>query len=370
MHLQNQLGETIQGEDLLLAIQDSDPVPTIAVKAVRPGEHGGARRLLQRVGPQWVSNYRSVDYDPQGDPRWFMELVGTDAAKFFGFEMLAEDQLIIPDADEFMAALKKINKELEAMGEAPIAVNYYSTPESKTTRVADYVQKWGFENALPWADSGNHMLHDASFHTGVIFVPPSLVAMKAFMARYLNDFIHFLNQRYQHDAKKLKGLRYITYLWLMDESLSIDTATGALGPGIISSLRGNDEREAQIMLFRPLLFLALEGLAPMDYLAYKIKALDPSSSDYRRLYERFVKIEKLDPALEALPIQDLLQAKLDFDSSQPEYAKTSVLESKDDENADERNIRMAALFDKICQDIGRRRLKIREAALRLAKSQP
>jgi hypothetical protein len=213
-------------------------MPSVEVRDRRKGRFGGNRLVLHRINAKWVSMYTTVTYDYQGDPRWFIETLGIEAARYFGFEMINDEEMVIPDSAEFQGALDNINRHLRI----PIPVTFYTPPNNENTKVADYVRRFANEGSIPIAPSGNHLIHDLSFHTGAIFLPPNFVAMKRMTVQLLEKFALDQEAKYASQADKLKAARYYAFLLRMRETISIDLATGILTPTLVSTLRQIEHR--------------------------------------------------------------------------------------------------------------------------------
>jgi len=360
--LQAKLESSVESDNFLSVMHEEPAAPSVEVIAHRPGEHGGRRLVLQKTGAGWASNYRSAQYDPQGDPRWFIEVIGNEAARFFGFEILNDDQITVPDGPEFTGALKKINNQLRAMGKEPIEISFYLTkPSGQSTRVSEYIERFGREAGLPLAPAGNHLVHDLSFHTGAIFFPAKLVRLKAFTSRYMQGFVEHLKAKYAMDPLRLGGVKYFAYLWRMSETVSIDTATGLVNPGIIARLRDPKDEAAMQMLFAPLVLISNDGQSPISHMVRKIKALQPSRDDYIQDYHAFADVEKLTNALEVLDTATLVNDLTEY-NSKPEaldgYRQWSSVYIPQNEK----------VYESLCRGIGQRRLLIRQAALLLSRA--
>lgn len=166
----------------------SDHSPTVQVGTAQLGRHGGRLITLQRTGKQWGSNHTTVGYDVQGDPRWFVEAAGCGTADFFGFKLLSPNLISVPDRREFAGAVEKVNDRLAAAGEEPIGVTFYDSPERGGFKFKDYIDAFVARFALPVASGGNHFVHDISFHSGAIFIPPEAVRAGADRMRYMEGF--------------------------------------------------------------------------------------------------------------------------------------------------------------------------------------
>ncbi len=331
--------------------------PTIKIESVVAGEHGGQRLVLRRTAARWLSDYRSVRFDPQGDPRWFIETMGPEAAEFFGFKVMGDDRVIVPDGNEFNGAIKKINAQLVKMGKEPIEISFYITAGVDNTNVADYIRAYGNSHALPIAASGNHLMHDLSFHSGAIFFPGHLVRLSGYFSRFLDGYLQFVQRKYQTDPMKAAAIRHISFLMRMNHTVTIDTSTGTINPGIVASLRKPGEKESLEILFTPTVLISGEGNTARLYFEEKIKSLAPTEMSYVHEYAGLSQSNKTITALTSLNVDQLLVDLAEFVSQrnvpgQEMFENVYIPQSLE-------------VLESLCKGIGQRRLVIRHAALAL-----
>lgn len=196
------------------------------------GEHGGKRIRLKKTGAQWGSIFTTNNFDRQGDPRWFISLLGEKQAEFFGFKMMGTEEMLIPDYEEFTGALKKVNEALIAKGKQPASITFYKTPDNHNVKVGSYVESFIKDHGIPIAPSGNHMIHDISYHTGAIFMPDHLLKEGAARTKYHRDFSEFLKRKYADDPAKKEAAIFYSYLFKFLDTAYIDTATARIGPTV------------------------------------------------------------------------------------------------------------------------------------------
>ncbi len=223
--------------------------PTIRTVKFKNGNHGGQLIQIELIGDTWFSDHRTVKYDPQGDPRMFIEVVGGDMADFFGFKMIDAKNMFIPDYQEFMAALTKINKALEQKGEQKLSIQFYQTSDNENVSVSTYVNKFLLMQAIPMAPSGNHLLHDISFHSGGIFLPQEIIDFKKKKLLYEFQFFAELKKIYDNQPEELKAVKYFEYLNNFRNTVEIDNGTAGVNTSITDfnvhshQLRGDGDRE-------------------------------------------------------------------------------------------------------------------------------
>lgn len=365
--IQAALGETpkteVYDEASRAKIYGRDQKPTLMVDKYIEGAHGGKRIVIRRTGARWLSDYRSVRYDPQGDPRWFIEIMGAEAAEFFGFKILSDEMVIVPDGNEFNGALKKVNAQLAAMGEEPVEITFYVTSGNENTKVAEYVHDFGKSGGIPLAASGNHLIHDLSFHTGSIFLPGKLVRLAKFFSRYVDGFAKFILEKYKNDPAKFAAAKHYAFLLRMHHTILIDHATGLVNAGIVASLRKPNDAESREMLFTPVAFLSGSGNTARTYWAEKINALSPTGMDYFKEYANMIATKEdgttqfqiTEKAVQSLSLYQLLSDLSQFDAlknvdGSAEFSKTFISPEQ-------------GPMEELCMSVGRRRLTVRQAAL-------
>src|SRR4051812_5519693 len=76
---------------------------TIKITGHRDGKHGGKIQLIERIGDTWGSFYSTKEnsyFDPQGDPRLFIDAIGEEAAAYFGYKIIDGTHIEVPDYQE------------------------------------------------------------------------------------------------------------------------------------------------------------------------------------------------------------------------------------------------------------------------------
>ncbi len=118
--------------------------------STRPGSHGGKIITLIRTGSRWLSDYRSVDFDPQ-EIRAVYRDDGTRGCGIFRIRILTDTIVEVPDGTEFTGALKNINAQLKLMGKEPIEHSFYVTESEKKTPTSQTTfGGMGKKVASPW----------------------------------------------------------------------------------------------------------------------------------------------------------------------------------------------------------------------------
>lgn len=159
------------------------PIPSIEFVKERVGARGGKQILLHKKAHlPWQSMFIDLYANPQGDPRWFIQFFGIQAARFFGFEMEDASSIWLPDDTELNLAIEAINPHLIQAGHAPILLRFY---EQQEVGIATYLEEFSrFRMPIASLKTGtlNHFVHDLSFHIFTMGYPPLLLDHSAMIA--------------------------------------------------------------------------------------------------------------------------------------------------------------------------------------------
>ena len=159
------------------------------------GRYGGERVHLRRVGAQWLSSANSSEYAPAGDPRFFVFAFGEKTAKFFGFQIISETEMIIPNPVEFAGAVRLLNQQLKKMGKAAISFDFHASVGVESSE--DFLNKLVRNRSLPFANNFPVLLHDASFHSGSIALPQAVADHIIERIKFHVEFVAFLRNKYR-----------------------------------------------------------------------------------------------------------------------------------------------------------------------------
>jgi len=173
--------------------------PTVSIVGTEPGQFGGRRFLLKRTDRTWQSAHRVTGAAVQGDPRWFVRVIGRDAARFFGFELRGSDVLVGPDAKEFNGAIDAVNEVLRARKHEPIAIRFYEVHRGGVSQT-DYLRRFP---ELPLDTADGFLPHDWAFHA------PSILSSNSptRLAAYHRDLILAWTQALQSELGSRPGAR-------------------------------------------------------------------------------------------------------------------------------------------------------------------
>ncbi|MDX6769643.1 MAG: hypothetical protein SF051_08935 [Elusimicrobiota bacterium] len=172
-----------------------------------PGPHGG-HLLVVRLPEGPVTDRGGGD--PRGDPRWMIEALGENAARYFGFRTFRSDDGLmatIPDPDEFIRAVEGYNRHAAV----PIRKSFYASKGKVSD--ADYIERIvqpdrpAFPIAEPWDESqrawsyeGKQLAFHDVFHMSVILESDSLLERSRGFVRAARDFREFLQANHPEQA--------------------------------------------------------------------------------------------------------------------------------------------------------------------------
>lgn len=170
--------ERFFGQDLLQsANRDYEPYITFDSFRRESGLHGGELTYLRkRKGLPWESRTRvNEDLTPnpssaitQGNPAFFVTLMGPKKARYWGFHALSADTVTLPNAKELQGAIDKFNFKVQASNKK-IKIKFYDIEGIVTERA--YMLSFISDGTLPIAAKGILSVHDKSVHPAHIFNP-------------------------------------------------------------------------------------------------------------------------------------------------------------------------------------------------------
>lgn len=204
--------------------------------------------IFERDGKAWGSNASTNTYNPQGDPRWLLEVFGTHLAPVWGFFWDGSSRLQGPTPATWNRRLALLSQVLVARGENPITVRYDELAHQREAAFAHlderslYVEDFLFDGVLPLHPDGLQYLHDVSFHTGAILLDrPITDAARARLEYFYQAYIYIdgvsRSLRSQPNAyasivAEGKFLRLVARALRMYVVESIDNGTGIINPVI------------------------------------------------------------------------------------------------------------------------------------------
>ncbi|MBK8201569.1 MAG: hypothetical protein IPK68_04370 [Bdellovibrionales bacterium] len=130
-----------------------------------PGKHGGRRLIVKRKGP-WFDLKNELDEkvgDVVPDLRANIFLLGEKEASFFGFELLDDFTLTVPDVRELNGAISKFDSGLHTEDPRRIAISAYEIP-NVTNSMTDYLGNFINDGQIPISQNGKGFFHDIGAH--------------------------------------------------------------------------------------------------------------------------------------------------------------------------------------------------------------
>ncbi|MBK7844444.1 MAG: hypothetical protein IPJ71_12215 [Bdellovibrionales bacterium] len=131
----------------------------------QPGKHGGKRLIVKRKGP-WFDFKNELDEkvgDAVLDLRANIFLLGEKEAAFFGFELLDDFTLTVPDVMELNGAISRFNSGLRTEDPRRIVISVYEIPDV-TNSIKDYLGNFIHNGQIPISQKGKGFFHDIGVH--------------------------------------------------------------------------------------------------------------------------------------------------------------------------------------------------------------
>ncbi len=164
---ENRFLTDLQTSDLQNRSEESDTLTYEAFEVVgrNPGIHGGQRTVVRRTG-SWFDFEKELKKkgDLVIDLRFFPHVLGEREAHFFGFEVLDDHHISLPNVEEINGAIEKYNSLLPEDDPRRILLRYYSIPEVHNT-VHEYVTMFRDNLAIPISSNRKSYFHDVSAHS-------------------------------------------------------------------------------------------------------------------------------------------------------------------------------------------------------------
>lgn len=181
--------------------------------------------LLYRTGDTWGSAYRSPDirFDPQGDPRWIIEVLGLRPAEFLGFKILGDRLAVIP-------RVHTLNRQIFLLAERGVqsSVTFF---EQAKVNLREALRRFGYWGQLPVASrSVNHALHDYSFHTGAILLSGPIFDFLKAQTRFASDFSDYLEMLATAEVDSVRAHAFSEWAYVVRyiEGNNLDDITGSV----------------------------------------------------------------------------------------------------------------------------------------------
>jgi hypothetical protein len=206
---------------------------------VLPGLHGGKRYVIETKGAwhDFVKDFTEEGGDLIQDLRLYAAVLGKEAARFFGYEILDNNRVVIPSALEVTNAIKKFNESLPDNDPRHIAVGTYPTAEGF---VAAETYRYEFlkNSRIPISLKKRHFFHDISGHAlQGFFIPNEITDTLRARLIVLQKFANRIRARALSDSEAIEkhiGTLIDRYSNLANFSLNLETRVrlGRLGSEI------------------------------------------------------------------------------------------------------------------------------------------
>jgi len=206
--------------------------PTVEYVGEIPGLHDGNLSILEMIGGNlggsWLSTYTVSRRAPQGDARQAVSLLGPLVANFIGIRAVKDQEFLmtIPDIDEVIGALKKLNRALIKLGYEPVPISFYlQTKELGQPYM--FVKLFSQSMQLPFSMQPRLRIHDVAFHLGSIAFPVEVLMPIVERYRLAFDFFNYTLLTSFPDRKNLRQLSKMMKNMERDVDLSLGSIQAA-----------------------------------------------------------------------------------------------------------------------------------------------
>jgi len=206
--------------------RDSFPnVLTVEHISWQKGPHGGRLERVKKVGESWGSTYKVNSFDPQGDPRWFIYMLGDKASSFFGLKVMNNDKFMtVPDATELNNSFQLLNEVLvDVRSDLVIKDLFY---EQKKQSMDTYLVKNSQSMALPLAENYPSRSHDIAYHLVSIFLPNPVKENSMKLTRAVLEFVDHVLEEYASSELEEQAKLWATMVKNI-RTQQIDAGTGS-----------------------------------------------------------------------------------------------------------------------------------------------
>jgi len=208
-------------DDVFLNLAPEEP--SITLTSTSKDSHGQTLNHFKKSSEQWLSQSRSNPYDPQGDPRWFIEILGHQASKKLGFALNPPHEITLPSLEAFTFHLARLNEEMKLLPNPDqMEISFYAqTRKSLNNYLENYIE----QGRLPLATENlNHYLHDLNFHSAYLFVPKEVSDYSRELNKYTLQRHQSMIEQLDLDLELKKRILYLARLELV-EALDHTTAS-------------------------------------------------------------------------------------------------------------------------------------------------
>lgn len=205
-------------------------------------ERGDEYYVFEKNGKLWGSSASTNNFDPQGDPRWFIEVIGTDLAHVWGLYWDRGDKLQAPSPKLLEKRMSAVSQQLRMLGHEPIPIKFnfgFSETEKEFKDLKKrslYIESFINDSALPFEDSGLRYLHDLSYHSGAVLLSSEFLKEARARFEYWYSAYRYLEELSEKidDINKQRAIQALAGKLRIFIVEAIDNGTGLINPLIVN----------------------------------------------------------------------------------------------------------------------------------------
>lgn len=202
--------------------------PTVQVDRIITNSDNETFFLMRKKGRYWFSVYTPSPENFQGDPRWPIMVLGPRVAKLLGYKQLSSSLILVPTAETLNKRIQLLNLKLAKMNAEPISVKFHASGIEPEDGIS-YLRKFKENLSLPIANSGHYAVHDWSYHTLALLLPPAVLKQ---IGSHIEILLNF-HQKIKSDMSLSEMERFVLLeYWNKTVATfvrSIDYGTGNIG---------------------------------------------------------------------------------------------------------------------------------------------
>lgn len=151
------------------------------------GKFGGKRYLIERK-TSWF------------DLRFYPTTLGVEGAKLFGFEVVDDRHMWVPDAVEIAGGIDRFNADLPADDSRRISISVYPIGETILSRET-YIEAFVQRRAIPISGRGETYFHDLGSHAlQGFFIPNELVEVLRTRIQFVHELSKDLKKKFRNTS--------------------------------------------------------------------------------------------------------------------------------------------------------------------------
>jgi hypothetical protein len=152
------------------------------------GPRSGQQLLIRKKkDASWDDGFRS-------DMNANFNLFGDKLSAFLGFKRVSENEILVPDADEWNRGIEALNALIKDPKQK-ISTRFY-TPKSDRVPPREYWEEYIYRNRLPIANRGSETVHDIGIHGAGSFLPEVMLVHMKRHHQALDEFERFAIRNY------------------------------------------------------------------------------------------------------------------------------------------------------------------------------